>query len=331
VKALCRGEVRSYLIIFSGRQTGKTSLFYRISHLLGQRHLVCQINLEAFRGAEPEKVYGHIASQLGALVKLAAPSTPRLDSVELSQFVLQIATQIRQDKLLLLFDELGNLPQRTKEALASLLRSWFTDRFLPGKQAFKRVMVVLAGGIELYDLAAVQVSPLFNICQKLYLPNLTESEAIGLISDVLTSQSISPDLSNQLGQSIFDLVGGHPYLTQRIGGAIEELSETDLPLPEDIAKLAYDVLIDSPLMQHLRHMIKKSQLWEAIPELLSGQVKFSRHDEEMALLELLGLAIEQDGRWSVRNALFEQILREWLRQRQPSPQPAVSEKLGVSA
>ena len=460
VKRLCRGEVRSYLIIFSGRQTGKTSLFYRISHLLRPQHLVCQINLEAFRAAEPEKVYGYIANRLGRVVKLATPSAPRLDSVQLSQFVLQVATQIRQDKLVLLFDELGNLPQGTKEALGSLLRSWFTDRFMPGNHAFRQVMVVLAGGIELYDLAAVQVSPLFNVCKKLYLPSLTESDAIGLISDVLTSQGISADFANQLGKSVFDLVCGHPYLTQRIGGAIEEWYERDgeshhfdhhstsnpktrqvnspsnaqektrlevgherlsfkqraklvkhlllipsiadsarraavidelpdkiktnvaynsvakthifnilntclqysngmqeltdilqffeddsIPMQQftqslnhllpneidfsqnddqlqtddslpDIAKLAYDALINEALMQHLRHALEKSQLWDAIPVLLSGKIKFSRFDEEMALLELLGLAVEQDGRWTVRNALFARILTEWYRERQ---------------
>lgn len=460
VKRLCRGEVRSYLIIFSGRQTGKTSLLYRISHLLRPQHLVCQFDLRELIGAMPEQVYGHIATQLGQLVEVPHSSSSNLKSNQLSQFISQVVNQLRHDKLVLLFEGLDKLPQNTANALANLLRSWFDTRFLPGRQAFARVMVVVGGGIELYTLAAVEVSPLYNICKKLYLQNITESEAIRLISDVLTSQGVSADLATQLGKRVFDLANGHPYLTQLIGAAIEEWYETngkshhfdhastskpkigkitpisnteeknrleigheklsfkqratlvkslllipsiadsarraavidELPdriktniaynsvakthvfnlvntclqysngmqeltdilqffeddsipmqqfkqnlthlLPResdldrnydqiqptpslpDIAKLAYDALIDSPLIQHLRHALDKSQLWNPIPVLLSRKIKFSRFDEEMALLELLGLAIEQDGRWTVRNALFARILTEWQSERQ---------------
>jgi hypothetical protein len=310
---LCQGELRSYLIIFGGRQTGKTSLLYRIPHFLDEKYLVQRINFQSMTGASPEQAYGYIASRLGPLVGLEEPSNlSGLDSVQLSKFVLHIAGQIHQSRLVLLFDELGSLPTHTAEALANLLRSWFTERFDPGCRAFGRIMVVLAGGIELYNLAAVQVSPLRNISETLYLPDLTAADVRGLISGGLRHLGLPSDLPSQFGEAVFSLAGGHPYITQRIGAELEILIRTEFSSITKVANIGYTVMMnDDSLVKHLRDSLHELQLWEAIPLLLSGTVKYSRYDEEMALLELLGLATEQEGYWVVRNSLFERILHEW--------------------
>jgi hypothetical protein len=58
---------------------------------------------------------------------------------------------------------------------------------------------------------------------------------------------------------------------------------------------------------------------------LKGNVHFSRLDNEMTRLELLGLAGGSDGCWRVRNPLFERALVEWLEQPfQETPAPAAS-------
>jgi hypothetical protein len=45
--------------------------------------------------------------------------------------------------------------------------------------------------------------------------------------------------------------------------------------------------------------------------LLNERLRFSRLDEEMSKLELLGLARESGGYWMSRNRLLERALQEW--------------------
>jgi hypothetical protein len=307
----CHGELRSYLIVFGGRQVGKTSLFNQLPGFLGKEYLVCRLDLQSLTGATPEQVYSHIAKKLGTLVALKQSASSASSSAQLSHLVLRVASQIHQDKLVLLFEELGSLPSTTANALANLLRSWFNGRFDPGWQAFGRVMVILAGSIELYELAAVEVSPLSNISESLYMPDLTAAEAIGLIAEGMGDLGLPPDLSNQLGEAVYELVGGHPYLTQQLGEMLETACQKESPSADVVSKLGHTALVDTPLVHHLRHALNELKLWAVIPALLSGEVQHSRHDVEMALLELLGLATEREGCWAVRNIFFEQILNDW--------------------
>lgn len=313
VKDLCQGELRSYLLIFGGRQIGKTSLLYRAYHFLGEQYLVCRIDLQKLTGAKPEQVYGYIANQLETLIEQDESIPSELDSVQLSRFVLKVAGKIHQDKLVLLFEELGSLPPRTVLALANLLRSWFNERFDRGRQAFGRVMVIVAGSVELYKPAAiVNVSPLSNISQVIHMPDLSASEVTELIAQGLENLGLPPELPRQLGEAVYKLVGGYPYLVQRLGGELEERSRTERISVDIVPRIGYSAVIDGFLIQHLRHSLEELKLLTAISPLLSRKVNFSRLDKDMAQLELLGLAVEGEGVWIVRNALFEQILTEWL-------------------
>lgn len=324
IKDLCQGELRSFLMILGGRQTGKTSLLLRIPGLLGTQCLACRVDMERVPGAAKGRVYGYIATQVAAQLPSAVgmrPSPPpELDPDGLSSFVRQVVRQIAPNKLVLLFEKLDTVPPESREALANLLRSWFTARFDAGCREFGRIMVILAGSAELYHLAATEVSPLRNVSELIYLPDLTETEAVDLIPDGLGYLGFPVDNRvRRLGEAVFKLVGGHPSLTQCIGSAIGARGPNNLPAEGDIPQLGYQAVIDGSLTRHLWHALGEFELWEAIPDLLSGQVRFSRFDEQMALLEQLGLATERNGNWAVRNALLERILNEWLAQRAGRP------------
>jgi hypothetical protein len=310
---LCQREVEAYAIVYGGRQTGKTSLLLRLANSLPAHVRTCRVDFQGLPGATTEQIYDHLAQRV-------THSLPHLETISqapnapgLIEFLSQVIAHPETGQLVLLLEELGALPKDSREGLAHVLRSIFTNRFEPSYRSLTRLMVVLAGGIELYELAATQVSPLQNICEPIYLPDLSTEEAAGLANDGLTSLGLDAKEAKALSQTIYAHVGGHPYLVQRLGGALEAtLAEGTVPTSDQIGHIVEQLLSGDPLLHHLRTALIEHRLLAASQDLLEGQLRFSRLDDEMARLELLGLAREVNGCWTARNPLLAQALRDWL-------------------
>jgi hypothetical protein len=106
---------------------------------------------------------------------------------------------------------------------------------------------------------------------------------------------------------------GHPYLTQRLGGWLEEyLAAGESLTPAHLDRAVEQILRDDPLLRHVRKALDEQRLSAAARSLLNERLRFSRLDEEMARLELLGLAGESEGYWTARNRLLERGLQEWI-------------------
>jgi hypothetical protein len=314
---LCQREVEAYAIVYGGRQTGKTSLLLRLATKLPETVRTCRVDFQALPGATTEQVYAYLARRVAdSLPHLkAVPETPATKTAPgLIEFLRQAIIHPETGQLVLLLEELGALPQDSREDLAHVLRSIFTNRFDPSYRALTRLMVVLAGGIELYELAATQVSPLQNVCEPIYLPDLNEKDAIGLVTDGLTNLGLHPAEAKALGHAIYAHVGGHPYLTQRLGGTLEaRLVDGEPMTPSSVVESAVEQLLSGdPLLRHLRRGLNEHRLLATSKNLLEGRLRFSRLDDEMAQLELLGLAREINGYWMVRNRLLARALQDWL-------------------
>ena len=65
------------------------------------------------------------------------------------------------------------------------------------------------------------------------------------------------------------------------------------------------------LLHHLCTALDEHHLLVAGQDLLGGRLRFSRLDDEMVRLELLGLAREVNGYWTVRNRLLARVLEDW--------------------
>jgi hypothetical protein len=214
----------------------------------------------------------------------------------------------------------------------------FTNR--AGKP-LRKLMVILAGGIELFDLAVTKVSPLNNICKAIYLSDAKRAEAVKLVVKGLEGSKVSGRQAEILGEEIYNQVEGHLYLTQRIGGLLqraiyERVEEGDPYLTPEMVNLVgqcltpnrslistvvkdlAEKLMDSdPLFISLHKSLSEFQLLRTGKELLTKQLKFSRLDEGMTKLELLGVAKEQKGYWVIRNPLLGWTLQNWLEPSKP--------------
>jgi hypothetical protein len=310
---LCQREVEAYAIVYGGRQTGKTSLLLRLTTGLPPHVRACRVDFQGLPGAATGQVYAYLAQRVTASLPHLESAPEIQNAPGLIEFLSQATSHPETGQLVLLLEELGAIPRDSRQDLAHVLRSIFTNRFDPAYRSLTRLMVVLAGGIELYELAATQVSPLQNICEPIYLPDLSEEQAVGLVQDGLAELGLDPAVARALAQAIYAHVSGHPYLVQRLGGALETaVMVGQSPTPDLVEHAVEQLLSDDSLLRHLRTALNEHQLLAASRDLLKGSLRFSRLDDEMARLELLGLAREVDGQWTARNRLLTGALQDWL-------------------
>lgn len=314
---LCVGEIGPYALLLGGRQVGKTTLLKRLSATLPESTLKCRVDLQKLTGASRSQLYSYLAQSVMRHIPTPA-ERGTVDNIEDVITLLLEAIQYSQDKkLVLMLEELGTLPPEARIALANDVRFLLSNRgdIYPGLEG---LMVILAGSIEVHDLAAVVVSPLFNVCTKIYLPDLDENDARGLVADGLRQLGVRSALADALGKAVYDRVRGHPYLTQRLGLSLETDLRQGLQLTEERVEAAAEwVLRDDPLLLHIRTGVEERQLQSAVATLQDRQVPFDRGHLGMARLELLGVAAERAGCWHVRNRLLDRALTAWFPREAP--------------
>jgi hypothetical protein len=310
----CRGEINHYGIVYGPRQSGKTSLFLRLEEKLSRLFPVCWIDFEYFSGATPAKVFTTLGHNIARTLHQPKPEIPIEDASQLSDYLCQLFEDNSLPRLILLLEELGSLPKETRFALANGLRAIFVDRVRPGRQALSRLMVIVSGNIELYDLAYTEVSPFSNICEKHYLTDLDQTSSTGLIIDGLSTLNVSAEQASQLGSEIYQLSHGYPYLVQSLGKALEQELEVNNVLDKDSLSrgLSTFLINDSALIKHIRKSLIDLDLAKAARDLLTSRRVFDRRDQDSARLELLGVALSEQGRWKVRNRIFQQVIEHWL-------------------
>lgn len=311
---MCRADVESYAIIFGGRQTGKTSLLYRLSSVLAEtRTPVGHVDFQFLSDATTPRAIAYLAQHIAETMPGAVVAPDVVDQPGLVRFLCECISQSQVRNYVLLIEEIGALPQRVREDMANLLRAIFNSRFRPPYLPLGRLMVIIAGGVELYELAAIRVSPLINVCEPIYLADLAETEATNLVVENCIQAGIAPQDATALAQTIYEHVQGHPYLTQRIGGFLDAAWEQgEQPAPTHIPHLADQLLHrDDPLLEHIRRTVREHALLPACQILLQGTVSFSRMHDPMARLELAGVATERHGFWAVRNALLHRAISLW--------------------
>jgi formylglycine-generating enzyme required for sulfatase activity len=236
------------------------------------------------------------------------------DAPGLTNLLTQALQRSEVRRLVLLLDELGALPPATRVAIGFMLRSWFHDRLtLP---ILAKLQIIFSGGIELYDLVVTEASTLHNVCEEIYLGDLSADEAVELVADGLQALGVAADRALDLGKQVYNQAQGHPYLTQRIGA----LLATYVHRGEGIDATQIERAVrhigqqGDPLLRQLLNDLREQKLEDAARRLLSAPPRFSRLNDDMVRLELIGLAKPGEGEthWQPRNPLLADVLRKEL-------------------
>ncbi len=310
IARLCRGEVESYVIVLGARQSGKTSLLYRLGAHLDQRGQVAPVNLQGLPNAEPEEVFRHIAREL--VLELGGEGRSA-DSVGSAPALKQLLCDLAPRRTTVVtIDEIGAVQPQAASDLANALRSFHQDRLQARYGMLKRYVFVLAGGIELYDLAASNVSTLFNISEQFYLGDLSRAESDELLRRGFDKLGIEQFAAVDLCERIFGHTRGHPYFTQRLGGFVEETLETRgrVPTPDELDEIVSDLADGDANVLSLINGLQDEELWAEAKQLAHGEsIPFSRLVSAVCRLELLGLIRDENGRCVVRNPIYEKVIR----------------------
>ncbi|MEI7642904.1 MAG: SUMF1/EgtB/PvdO family nonheme iron enzyme [Chloroflexales bacterium] len=308
LKQICQDDVTAYRVIYGGHQNGKTSLLRQLEADLRLSVHVCTINFQRIPGATPSQVYAHIGQGIATVLPMGVSAAQIVDAPDLTTFLTQVLQRREIRRLVLLLDELGALPTPTRAALGSALRALFQDRLT--SPALAKLQIIFSGGIELYNLVVTEASSLHNICEATYLEDLTRDEAVGLIADGLLAAGA--DHAPTIGEMVYARVNGHPYLTQRIGGLLVEYTRRGEAIgPEQVAHVERQIGQDGdPLLRQIQNDMHEHQLESAVRRLLTTSPRFTRLDDAMTRLELIGLAKRDGDRWAPRNPLLAEVFRE---------------------
>lgn len=299
--------------ILGARQTGKTSFAYWLSAHLRERYAFAFIDFQGFAGTTWDECASYIADRLVDLCADGeAPDMPR-KGAELPRFLKRLAARVVAVRVVVIFEELGDLPERCRQRLANTIRSVFTERLQ--EPAYERYAFLIIGAYEVRDMAGTRNSPLWNVAEKLYLQDFELDEVSKLIQAATSARG---ECAQRLAEFVHEWTAGHPYWTQRLA---QEVTERHLPGDPDFTDRAGAEEIARALIHtedtnlpHFFELLERERglLQPILDRVSAGEHQFSRSDKSVAILELLGAIANRDGRCVIRHRIYEMaIAQRW--------------------
>lgn len=312
----CTKEVKAYQLVCGSRQTGKTSLLQHLLLLLQQEQTTvpCHVNFQLTPEASIEEALLFLCKRIEEELPSGgcqAPDTLHFGGYEVAVWLEKVQLE---KQVVLLIEEMGALSGGARKMLPRMFRAWFDERYV--RKNFLQVMIVLFGGIELFESALQIVSPLRNVCNIHYLADLSE-ERVGTLLRVGFAERISPGEDpgwSAMVQAIYELTAGHPQLAQNLGElALKHTESTGrLPALKEIRELAAELPRDCWHLRDLCAAVQRYRLQEAARRLLEQQHPPLEGDPEMEMLRLLGVASWTGEAWDVRNPMVGGLLERCL-------------------
>ena len=305
-------HVRCVGSVLGARQTGKTSLLLKLRHCFRDKYAFAFVNFEGIVGANVTKCYSYIAEELleqlaDVIIEMDHPLPS--DNRGFLPFLRTLSRNSRTVRIVVLLDEVGALPTETAIKLAHSIRAVFTNRLL--KQEYGRYAFILSGATDMLELTTKRTSPLKNVTESVYLGDLTEEETRLLLARGLAQAGIDP--SPTLYGHAYHWTNGHPYLTQLVGALLIESGQA--PTEETMQAVIEQVLQNEDKnLPHIRRALDngRPELWNTVKSIIRAPVPFSRSNDTVAELELIGAIRNEAGQCQIRNNLYREAMRGWL-------------------
>ncbi len=313
-------SVTQYIAFLSARQTGKTTLLFRLMELLGDSYACALIDLSVLRAQDARACFRYVAFQLlndfHTLLDEGSLPAERVDiqgPTDFLEFLRELAAALPVPRIIVLLDEVGALSPQASDSFFNTLRTVFTQgRGL--HNALSKYLFVFSGAVDLFALTFGANSPL-NICEKLYLRDLELPDVAKIVGQF---NKLGVTVPPEAPQRIYQLTGGHPYLTMRLCALLERAKVKELSA-EHIEQAAEQMLEEDDNIRHViqeleRRPLERRRLCSILLE--GRKMPFSRNDPVLASLEMIG-AIRPVQPCEVRNALYERALRQYFTQAPP--------------
>ncbi|MBN1401209.1 MAG: CHAT domain-containing protein [Anaerolineae bacterium] len=321
--------ITHYIAFLSARQTGKTSVLFRLMDLLRTSYASVFVDLSVLGAQNARSCFRYVAFRLISEFRmmlgadLPLPETHDMETpVDFLEFLRELAALVPFPRILVLFDEVGALAPGVSDGFFNTLRTVFTQGRSP-TDSLTKYLFVFSGAVDLYDLTFGSVSPL-NICEKLYLRDFQLSDVATLVRGF---GDLGIPVEQGAAEHIHRLSGGHPYLTMRICALMEQAQVDTVAAPQ-IEAAAQQMLIDD---DNIRHIIRNLNMHpherRRLRQIVEGsQIPFSRNDPGLAMLEMIGV-IRPVQPCEIRNELYRRALELYFtRQDEAMEAPMVAQE-----
>jgi hypothetical protein len=314
--------ITQYIAFLSARQTGKTSLLFRLVDFLRSAYACVFIDLSVLGAQNARSCFRYVAfclisefrSMFGTALPL--PETHEIETpVHFLEFLRGLAALVPFPRILILFDEVGALTPDASDGFFNTLRTVFTQGRNPA-DSLTKYLLVFSGAVDLYDLTFGSVSPL-NICEKIYLRDLQLNDVATIVQGF---GILSIPVQEGAAERIYALTGGHPYLTVRLCALMERMQVKAVGGAE-IEAAAQQVLVDDDNIRHvIRQLGTHPHERRRLRRILEGaEIPFSRNDPGLAVLEMIGV-IRPTQPCEIRNELYRRALKTYFAQQDEMPE-----------
>jgi hypothetical protein len=302
MKAL--NEIKGVTITIKGpRQMGKSSLLNTLLVEAGNRGMrAAFIDFQLIENSaieDPDIFYPQFCSLLSYEFEIEDRTEEfwknPLGHVQKTTNYLQrhLLKEIRDVQILLAMDEVERMfASPFRSDFFTMLRSWHNNRARGGE--WTRLNLSLVTSTEPYQfIADLNQSP-FNVGQVVEMGDFTLEQ----VSD-LNHRHHSPLTGTQVKQ-LFDLLGGHPYLTRRALYLVASQRDTFTELVENACE------DNGPFGDHLRNYLFRMSDQEKLKAGLVQVIKFQRCSDEHVFFQLRGSGLVKrvDTKVMPRNKLY---------------------------
>ena len=304
VAAFARVEDAQTLIIKGARQRGKSSLLVRyLAARCRSKKKVALIDFQAFSGVDLES-YPEFLTSLAAAVldvlEICAPRPMIQHQHEMTSFLRKTVLEA-SGPLVLAFDEVDRTASRSYQTdFWSMLRHWHNLRAYPSSAMWGHLDLVLAISTEPEFLIEDAYQSPFNVGQVIEVSSLSRDQC-----HELNSRYEPMRLQYEEVDAIYELVGGHPYLT-RLACYRALTGELQFPLDMRTAAEPY-----GPFGDHLRALLAKMSrrpaLLVALRQIIQGR---GAEPDSIHRLRSAGLVRVDAGGPAPANSLYTAFFRD---------------------
>jgi len=315
-----------YVALQSPRQTGKTTLLYQIqARLHGHGYGAVYLDLSGLSDLRKAQFYQKICADIweglceltDATAEAALNPQQVTDQTSFCDYLTRISDHTpKAQKLVLMLDEVGGVPEATALTFFPSIRSFFQRgrRQSRKRDLYRKVAFIFTGALDMQQLMKGVNSPLRNVCEHFSLNDFSREQVCGLASNL---KGFPPEAAEAVADIIHGWCNGHPYLTQRLYALIEASQECHRARVDQLPQL-----VDQFVAMHflygndanLTHIFNYLQEGEAYRDQIFAIFKREKRRSVMHAADLLSIGIikrSNDQHLVIRNKVYEKALSDF--------------------
>jgi len=317
-------DQKSYFVIHSARQSGKTTLLKELTRKINaeQKYYALYCSLEKLQEiTEPKEAIPEIIDSLKiALLNSNIPNTENfaknansIGFTSILQFELSNFCKTLNKPLVLFFDEADCLANGTLITFLRQLRNGYIDR--PDIPFIHSLALVGMRNIRDYkarirdDTSTLGSASPFNIVAKsMTLKNFTKDEVAQLYSQHTTETGQIFEL--QAIDCIYEQTCGQPWLVNAIARECVEKNPT-VPLTQEIAKEAISniILARGTHFDSLMERLKEERIRKVIQPLIQGEdMDIDKLSDDYLYAKDLGIISDETGATKPSNPIYAELI-----------------------